>query len=81
MERTVVHEFDYMVTVSVPPLEASKARRKLNVLHTGQEIFPLSLPTEEIPQPLKDAHNRMHMVHQFVVRVKVWSDGALEMSQ
>jgi hypothetical protein len=77
--RSVVHEFDYMVPVSMPELEASKARRALNILHYGAEIIPLDEAHNKIPDVLRNAHYQMHMTHQFKVRVKVWSDGQLEM--
>lgn len=78
-ERVVVHEFDHHVSLSVPSMEASVARRALNVHHTGQELIPLTTATVDIPEPLQKAHHSMHMTRLVPVRVRVWSDGDVEM--
>lgn len=71
--------FRYCIEIPVrPPLsleEYEAIQRKLNLIHVGTELLPV---TANIPQDCKDAYWRLNAGKVQLVEVCIYSDGSRE---
>ncbi len=76
----VIHEFDLNVDLAIPYHLKREIFRKMNIFHFGVEAVPLDKewPEGKYGPISENIHHRLSMTHNKKVRVRVMSDGNLE---